>query len=269
MTVNSVASKNAIAVRTSSSGVGLTTRRSDVRHRIVISSRRRRRTSRSSDGVSRGSSSRASSTAHRPSATSVVRRRASVGWAVKTGATTSRATSASSSASVRPSRRNPATASASESAEDAVARRALAPPQRPHPAARLGQVDEPEIERERLDDGLRAAEVERPQLVVETRPFGRVVVAPEGDRPASDALDGLEQLGPGLLGDDLAEQRAEQPDLAGERVARPGGPDPERLRGDRSGDARRAPTPHDGASEGTVPGPSRHRVATFPAATFL
>ena len=33
MTVNSVASKNAIAVRTSSSGAGLTIRRSDVRQR--------------------------------------------------------------------------------------------------------------------------------------------------------------------------------------------------------------------------------------------
>ena len=49
--MNSVSSKNAIAVRTSSSGVGATARRSAVRHRSVISSRSRRRTSRSSAGV--------------------------------------------------------------------------------------------------------------------------------------------------------------------------------------------------------------------------
>ena len=78
-------SKTAIAVRTSSSGSGATERRSDVRHRSEISSRSRRRISRSSDGVRRGSSSRSRSTAQRRSATSAVRRRASVGWAVRTG----------------------------------------------------------------------------------------------------------------------------------------------------------------------------------------
>ena len=52
--VNTVSSKNASAVRTSSSGDGADARRSDVRHNSVISSRRRRRTSRSSSGVSRG-----------------------------------------------------------------------------------------------------------------------------------------------------------------------------------------------------------------------
>ena len=84
-----------------------------------------------------------------------------------------------------------------------------------------------------------------------------------------DALDEREQLRPGLLGDDLAEQRPEQPDLDRERVARAGRPDPERLGGDRRRDARRVRDASRGRSEGTVPGPSRHRIATFRAATFL
>ena len=45
------------------------------------------------------------------------------------------------------------------------------------------------------------------------------VAAPEGDRAAADALHELEQVGPGLLRDHLAEERAEQPDLAGQLVA--------------------------------------------------
>ena len=69
-----------------------------------------------------------------------------------------------------------------------------------------------------------------------------------GERPAADrdesraeALDEREQLGPGLLGDDLAEQRTEEADLPGERVAgaadaRAGG-----LGGD-GGETRRSPT---------------------------
>ncbi len=114
-TVNSVASKNAIAVRASSSGDGDTARRSDVRHRSVISSRSRRRTSRSSDGVRRGSSSRSRSVAQRRRATSAVRRRASVGCAVSTSVIERRPSNASSSASVRPVRRSSPIASATES----------------------------------------------------------------------------------------------------------------------------------------------------------
>ena len=268
--MNSVASKKAIAVRTSSSGAGLTMRRSEVRHRSVISSRSRRRISRSSDGVRRGSSSAPRRIAQRRSATSVVRRRASVGCAVRTGETSSRAISASSSASVRPSRRSPAIASATESGEDPVACRALAPAQRPDPAARLGQVDQPEIEREGADDGLRRAQVEAAELLVEALALDRIVVAAERDRPLPDPLDEREQLGAGLLGDDLAEQRPEQPDLDGERVARAGRPDPERLGGDRRRDAAAAVTRrHAAHAHGTVQVLIRHRTATFSAATFL
>ena len=81
------------------------------------------------------------------------------------------------------------------------------------------------------------AEVEAAQLLVEALALDRIVVAAERDRPLPDPLHEREQLRAGLLGDDLAEQRPEQPDLDRERVARTGRPDPERLGGDRRRDA--------------------------------
>ena len=117
--------------------------------------------------------------------------------------------------------------------EDTVARGALAPAQGADPTACLGQVDQPEIERERPDDRLGGAEVEGAQLVIESGALERVVVAAQRDRPAPDPLDGGEQVRACLLRDDLAEQGAQQPDLGRERVAGAGRPDPERLGGDR------------------------------------
>ena len=139
--------------------------------------------------------------------------------------------------------------------EDAIARGTFAPAQRPHPAARLGQVDQPEIEREGTDDRLGGVEIERAQLLVEPGALERVVVAAEGDRPLPDPFDQREQVRPGLLRDDLAEQGPEQPDLDRQRVARTRGPDPERLRGDRGRRRRTAQAGH-GAR------PFRVRVAT-------
>ena len=73
-----------------------------------------------------------------------------------------------------------------------------------------------------------AAPRSRPrELVVEPGALERVVVAAQRDRPPADPLDELEQLRTGLLRDDLAEQRAEQPDLDRERVAGAGRPDPD------------------------------------------
>ena len=106
------------------------------------------------------------------------------------------------------------------------------PSQRSHAAACLGQVDQPEIEGEGADDGLRGTQVEPAELLVEALALDRVVGAPERDRPLPDALDEREQLGSGLLVDDLAEQRPEQADLDRERVAGAGRADPERLGGD-------------------------------------
>ena len=61
VTTNRDSSKNAIALRTSSSGVGASTRSGEVCHSRLIASRSRRRISASSVGVRRGSSSSSSS----------------------------------------------------------------------------------------------------------------------------------------------------------------------------------------------------------------
>ncbi len=113
--------------------------------------------------------------------------------------------------------------------QDPVACRSLAATERPHPAAGLGQVDQPEIERERTDDRLRGAKVEASELLVETLALDRIVVAAQGDRPLPDPLHEREQLGAGLFVDDLAEQRPEEAHLDRERVASTGRPDPERF----------------------------------------
>ena len=58
------------------------------------------------------------------------------------------------------------------------------------------------------------------------------VAAAERDRAAADPLDQREQLRSRLLGDDLAEERAEEPDLARQRIAGMAQPGALRLRGD-------------------------------------
>ena len=142
--------------------------------------------------------------------------------------------------------------------EHPVPRRALALSQSPHPAAGLGQVDQPEIEGEGADDGLRGAQAEPAELLVETLALDRIVGAPKRDRPLPDALDEREQLGSGLLVDDLAEQRPEQADLDRQRVASAGRPDPEWLGGDGRRDGGRPRRLHAGHPRG----PFRVRSAT-------
>ena len=269
MTVNSVASKNAIAVRTSSSGAGLTMRRSEVRHRSVISSRRRRRISRSSDGVSRGSSE---SSQQDRAAPERHEGRPAAGLGRVRGQHRRDLEPGDQRVQLRvrpPEAAQPGDRVGHRIREHPVPRRALALSQRPHPAAGLGQVDQPEIQGEGADDGLRGTQVEPAELLVETLALDRIVGAPERDRPLPDALDEREQLGSGLLVDDLAEQRPEQADLDRERVAGTGRADPERLGGDGRRDGGASATPSRGPSEGTVPGPIRHRIATVLAATFL
>ena len=121
--------------------------------------------------------------------------------------------------------------------------RSLAAAGRPDPVALLGQVDEPEIEAEGPDDDLGSPGVEPRQLGREGVAVRRVVVAAEPDGGAADALDELEQVATGLFGDDLAEERAEQPDLEGERVTGSPGPHGQRLgeHGDVGTLARRRP----------------------------
>jgi hypothetical protein len=97
--------------------------------------------------------------------------------------------------------------------EHAVTGGPLAAPQRPDPATGLGQVDQLEVQREGFDDRLGGPEVEVGEVLVEAAPLLGIVVLAQRDRASADALDELEQLRAGLLGDHLAEQRAQEPDL--------------------------------------------------------
>ena len=90
-------------------------RTSSVCHRIVTSSAIWSRTRRCVECGSSGSSSRRSAAASRWWAWRIVRRVASVGWAVSTGRTSMRAAAASSSSSPTPASRRRPTASASDS----------------------------------------------------------------------------------------------------------------------------------------------------------
>ena len=246
--MNSVASKNAIAVRTSSSGEGTTVRRSEVRHRIVISSRSRRRIPSSSAGVRRGSSSRSSSAASRRSATRSVRRRASVGCAVRTGEIASRSIARVEVGVGSTHAPQPADGVGKRAVQHPAARDTCAPGQGADPLPLLGEVHQLEVERERSDDGLGPVEVQRGELVGELLALERIVRPAERDHPLANALDELEQLGAGLLRDDLAKQRPEQADLGGEGVAGAGRSDARRLgancRGGSRAPAGRLPVGH-------------------------
>ncbi len=143
--------------------------------------------------------------------------------------------------------------------EDPVARGALATPEGPDAAARLDQVDELEVQREGLDDPFGGPEVEIGQIRVEPAPLLGIVVLAQGDRSPAHTLHELEQVRAGLLGDHLAEERSEQTDLRGERVVRPGGPDPGRFSAHRA----RGHAPLACAHAAQPCGPQR--FATFPA----
>ena len=224
--------------------------------------------SRSSSGVSRGSSSRSTSRWQRRSATSSVRRRASVGWAVRTGAIARRPMSSTMSSSPRPVRQIRRTASATESSRippRAARSRRRRVRTRCRSSARLTSW---KYRPNDADERLGPRQVEAVELGRQARPLDRVVGPAEGDRPAPDPLDELEQVEALLLDDDLAEQRAEEPDLARQRVAGAGRPDAARLAADgrvRAGGHRRllrrsrsaAPAARPQESVGTVAGPGR------------
>jgi hypothetical protein len=124
---------------------------------------------------------------------------------------------ASRAASSRPLRRSVATASATESSR------------MPSPAARLGQVDQLEVQGEGGDDGLARAQVQAVQLALEALTLDRIVLVAQGDGALADALDEIEQGRPRLLIDDLAQERTEQADFGGEGVPGAGGADPARF----------------------------------------
>ncbi len=95
-----------------------------------------------------------------------------------------------------------------------------------HAIPRLRQVDQLEVEPERANYPLERRRVHRED--VEGHPLVRTA-PPCRDRVLARGLDELEDVFASLLHDDLAEQRPEQPHLAREHVAGPGGPDAARL----------------------------------------
>ncbi len=107
--------------------------------------------------------------------------------------------------------------------EDAVAGGSLAATERPDAPARLGQVDQLEVEGEGADDGFDGARIESRQVVVEASALGRVAIDSKADRALADALDEVEQVRAGLLRDDLAQQarRAAGPRSRAGRGRRP------------------------------------------------
>ena len=158
--------------------------------------------------------------------------------------------------------------------QDPVARRTLPAPKRPDAAAGLGEVHELEVQREGRDDRLHGTHVQPVELGLDASPELRVVAAPEVDGRTPESLDEVEDLLAGLLRDDLAEERAEEPDLERQGVARAGRSDARRLRASRAR-SRFPPARcrHDAASEGRSAGRVRNLARTrpqpFSAATVL
>jgi hypothetical protein len=113
--------------------------------------------------------------------------------------------------------------------EGAVARRSRPATQHPHPMTLLGEVHEPEVEPERLDEALGLGNLQGVELRREAGPLRGIVGAAQPDEPATNTLHELEQVRARLLRDHLAEERAEQADLVTELVAGAGGADPLRL----------------------------------------
>jgi hypothetical protein len=155
--------------------------------------------------------------------------------------------------------------------QQTVAGRSLAATKGAHPTARLGQVDQLEVQGEGLDDRFCPTEVEGIEIGRLALALERIIAPAQGDRPSSDALDRIVVIEPGLLDDDLTEQGPEQTDLAGQRIARTGRSDPGRLcalrsiRPDRrahAGASAHTRRSHDRNPAGTRPQPSA--VATFP-----
>ena len=100
----------------------------------------------------------------------------------------------------------------------------------------------------------------------------RIVAVAEVDGRAPEPLDEVEDLLAGLLRDDLAEERAEEPDLERERVARAGRADARRL-GALRGRARGGAVPprsalHRASRAGRFRNLARTRPQPFAAATF-
>ena len=142
----------------------------------------------------------------------------------------------------------PGPAQPGDSRTERVVRRGLArrcpvgSPGCPVQLALLGEVHEAEIQAERPRDDFRAPCVQRRELLDEAGAQPWVVATPQADRRPPHALDEVQEVGALLLGDDLAEERAEEAHLGRKRVAGATGPEGDRLGADglvRPGTGRR------------------------------
>ena len=109
---------------------------------------------------------------------------------------------------------------------------ALPPAQLSKAMLLLREVDELEVERERIRQALPALGIEMIQPFCQPPGRGLVGALPERHEVPPRLLDEGQQLGPALLRDDLAEKRPKEPHLPRERVARSGAPDASRLAAD-------------------------------------
>ena len=145
-----------------------------------------------------------------------MRRVASVGWAVRTGRTSSRAGSSAQLVVA-----DPGIAQAPDGVGERLPRHAplvlvLAPA--PQPVMLLGDVRELEEERERAQHGGLLLELQRVDRLLELRAVARLAGVAS---LAADALLEREQLLSSLLDQHLAEHVAEQPDVGAQlRVGR-------------------------------------------------
>src|SRR5262249_38596881 len=104
---------------------------------------------------------------------------------------------------------------------------AIGAPALPHQLALLREVHEAEVQPERPDHDLGPLRFQRTKRGGERVAEGGLVASPEPDRCPADPLDKVEQWPALLLGDHLAEERAKQADLEGERIAAATGADPD------------------------------------------
>ena len=204
--------------RTSSRTVVETVRSSSVPHSSWIAAAILRRDSSSSPGTGRRSSSARSSAKMRASLLSVVRRRASVGWAVMTSSTSASASASRSSVALVPPSASRAMASRSEPRRGAGASLELARAQAPDPIVVLGEVHERVPARQHPDEQLDLRKVEPGDEAGQLVRRGGVAAArapAERDR-ASMQLERRRAL---ARADDVLEETAQQGFVGDEAAA--------------------------------------------------
>ena len=221
VTTNSDSSKNAITRAHLVERRGRSTRSAEVRHSSAISSRSRRRTSASSAGVRRGSSSRSSrpiAAAERDEQRAAPRlggmRREDEPDREPVDDRPAPLARRPSGGGARPRRRSSRRAMAAGGRRGPLA-------QAPDALLLLGQVGELEVEAEGPDEAPRPPRVDPVEDGAQRPPLRRSLPVRRSSMVAApDALDERQEVLALLLHDDLAQERAEQLDLARERVAR-------------------------------------------------